>query len=312
MAPAIGKQSLNGGGYGSSHRHKPIISDKYTIVKSYLSLSDSFSLASALMSVYPLVHREDSMAQAQATQTAVEAKKARQRSPNYPAIGLRDAIEKVRLLHDADKRAGAPLDAALKHMGFSTRHGQAMTIVSALKKYGLVEETANRIVPTQRAMDILVFQDQDARKIRALREAALGPDIYRELFEQYKTTGIPSEETLRAELIADRHFNPNSVQGFIQDFKDTLILAGLLNPVELSLQLEDDSTEMSDSVQTSAQTAVLAPRSMSQGMKEISLPVGVTADGQAVFAHVRFDAPLKKEMLSSLRALLDAVEKTLN
>ena len=47
-------------------------------------------------------------------------------------------------------------------------------------------------------------------------------------------------------------------------------------------------------------------------MKEISLPIGVTDDGQAIFAHVRFDAPLKKGMLLSLKQLLDALEKTLN
>jgi hypothetical protein len=241
-------------------------------------------------------------------------KKARQRSPNYPAIGLRGAVEKVRLLNTADGRAGAPLDAALKHMGFNTRHGQAMAVISALRKFGLVEDVSGRVVPTPRAIDILVFQDQDARKVRALREAALSPEIYRELYEQYKATRIPSEESLKAELIADKHFNPNSVEGFIQDFKDTLSFAGIMNPVELSLQAED-ATEMTDSVQTRVKTfgadAVLIPQ-VSQGSKEISLPVGITQEGQAIFAHVRFDAPLKKEMLISLKHLLEAVEKTLN
>jgi hypothetical protein len=37
--------------------------------------------------------------------------------------------------YDADKRAGAPIDAALKHMGFSTKHGQALAVLSALKKF---------------------------------------------------------------------------------------------------------------------------------------------------------------------------------
>ena len=104
------------------------------------------------------------------------------------------------------------------------------------------------MVPTPRAIDILVFPDQDERKLRALRECALSPSIYRELYEQYKSTGIPSEQTLKAELIADKHFNPNAVEGFIQDFKDTLIFTGIMNPVELSLQAED-TIEMNDSAQ---------------------------------------------------------------
>jgi hypothetical protein len=77
------------------------------------------------------------MAQEQAVKAQSVADKSRQRSPNYPAIGLRAAIEKVRLLYDADKKAGAPIDVALSHMGFSKRHGQAMTILSALKKFRL-------------------------------------------------------------------------------------------------------------------------------------------------------------------------------
>jgi hypothetical protein len=252
------------------------------------------------------------MAEAHATRVApVADKKARQRSPNYPAVGLKGAVERVRLLYEADKRAGAPVDAALKHMGFSTKHGQALAVLSALKKFGLVEETSGRIVPTQRAVDLLNFPDQDTRKVRAIRDAALSPEIYRELYEQYKSTGIPSEETLRAELIADKHFNPNAVEDFIRDFKDTLVFAGIMNPAELSLKPED-TLEMNDSVQTSLQVAVPAPKPMPQGMKEISLPVGVTDEGDAIFAHVRFDAPLKKGMLLSLKQLLDALEKTLN
>jgi hypothetical protein len=251
------------------------------------------------------------MAPEQALKAPVVADKSRQRSPNYPAISLRAAIEKVRLLYDADKKAGAPIDAALGHMGFSKRHGQAMTILSALKKFNLVQESSGRVVPTDNAIDILVFPENDARRLRALRACALSPSIYRELYEQYLATGIPSEQTLKAELIADKQFNPNAVEGFIQDFKDTLIFSGIMDSVELSLRLED-ATEMNDSAQPSVHTPAQPQKSVPQGMKEISLPVGVTEDGQPVFAHVRFDAPLKKEMLSSLRVLLDAVEKTLN
>lgn len=49
----------------------------------------------------------------------------------------------------------------------------------------------------------------------------------------------------------------------------------------------------------------------SGGSKEISMPVGVSEEGQVIFAHVRFDAPLKKEFLESLRSLLQALEKGL-
>jgi hypothetical protein len=39
------------------------------------------------------------------------------------------------------------------------------------------------------------------------------------------------------------------------------------------------------------------------------MPVGVSEEGPAIFARVRFDAPLKKDYLKSLRGLLEALEK---
>jgi hypothetical protein len=51
---------------------------------------------------------------------------------------------------------------------------------------------------------------------------------------------------------------------------------------------------------------------MSDHDQEISFPVGLNEEGQPIFAHLRFDAPLKKEMLASLRTLLEAIERTLS
>jgi hypothetical protein len=83
-----------------------------------------------------------------------------------------------------------------------------------------------------------------------------------------------------------------------------------MDPVELSLVAEDVE-EMPESPQTTTQTTGTTSKPIPQGLKEISLPIGLTEEGQAIFAHVRFDAPLKKGMLLSLKQLLDALEKTL-
>jgi hypothetical protein len=44
---------------------------------------------------------------------------------------------------------------------------------------------------------------------------------------------------------------------------------------------------------------------------EISLPVSISPEGEVVFAHLRFDSNLRKEFLTNLRGLLEAMEKTL-
>lgn len=163
-------------------------------------------------------------------------KKGRHRSPNYPAIGLREAVERVQRLYDADKRAGAPVDAALRHIGFSSRHGNALAVLSALRKFGLVEDAGGRVVPTQRAVTILAYPDSDPRKWDAIKESALSPDIYRLLYARYADKdALPSDDTLKAELEAEMGFNPNAIGGFVKDFKDTLVYSRLLDQDTLRL-----------------------------------------------------------------------------
>lgn len=64
-------------------------------------------------------------------------------------------------------------------------------------------------------------------------------------------------------------------------------------------------------VPSAPETHAAAPAAPVQSQfAPISLPVG-NEEGKVVFAHVRFDAALKKEWLASLRTLLEAMEKTL-
>jgi len=156
-------------------------------------------------------------------------KKKRQRSPNYPAVGLNEAIERLNNFMSVDGRAGAPPEMAARHLGFTSAHGGAMSVLAALKRFGLVEDKDGRIVPTQRGIEINSLPATHERRIKAIREAALAPPIYADLIEQYRATGLPHDETLEGELKADRGFNPNGVRDFIKGFRDTLEFAGLSN-----------------------------------------------------------------------------------
>ena len=156
-----------------------------------------------------------------------QAKKARHRSPNYPTVGLRSAIERVRKLYENDGKAGAPPELAAKHIGFSSAHGEAHSVLAALKKFGLVDAVKDRLAPTQRAVEIINLPEDDSRRAQALREAALSPTIYKELCDQHLETGFPKDDVLERELVTYRNFNPNAVAGFVRDFKDTLEFAGL-------------------------------------------------------------------------------------
>jgi len=127
-------------------------------------------------------------------------------------------------------------------MGFATAHGQAMSALSALKKFGLVLDSNGRTVPTQRAIEIINLPGGDPRRVQAIRDAALEPSIYRELIEKHRETGWPSNDVLQAELIAYKNFNPNAVEGFVKDLRDTLDFAGLSELSELKSEPGKDDT----------------------------------------------------------------------
>jgi hypothetical protein len=170
-------------------------------------------------------------------------KKKRQRSPNYPAVGLKEAIDRLKLFMKEDGRAGAAPAIAARHIGFATAHGQAYSTLAALKKFGLVEDRDGRVVPTQRAAEINSLPENDPRRLKAIREAAISPTIYAELIAQYKDTGLPAFDTLAGELEAYRGFNPNGVKEFLKGFKETIEFAGLSDFSVLGLQSEAEEEE---------------------------------------------------------------------
>lgn len=163
----------------------------------------------------------------------VSDKKTRHRSPNYPAVGLNDAVDRLQKLYAKNGRAGAPAEIAAVHIGFGKAHGQAMSVLSALKKFGLVSEVNGRIAPTQRGLEIVNLTAGDPRRAKALHDAVLEPPIYRELIEQHRDTGWPSDEALSSELVTYKGFNPNAAPSFVADLKASLEYSGLSSSIPL-------------------------------------------------------------------------------
>lgn len=241
----------------------------------------------------------------------------RHRSPNYPAVGLREAVERLRNLYAKDGKAGAPAQLAAVHIGFGKAHGQAMSVLAALKKFGLIVESSGRFVPTQRGLEIVNLPNDDARRQKAIQEAVLEPSIYRELIEKHRESGWPADDVLASELVTYKNFNPKSANGFVVDLKDSLDFSGLSQEVALESDQEVDS-EMIEEAQTQPNRIVNLSGSsagkstvIGKASETISLPVGISESGEIVFAHVRFDSGIKRNLVASLRGLLEVMEKTL-
>lgn len=159
--------------------------------------------------------------------TETKETKTFQRSPKYPAFDLSEAIAKLKILWAKDGKVGSPKDVALKHLGYSsTKSSSAVRAISSLKQYGLTEEYNGRIMPSKRALDILLYSPNDEHHIGAIKDAAIKPIIFSKLYAKYGSE-LPSDEAIKAELIRDYDFNPNSVGELVETFKNTLKIIGL-------------------------------------------------------------------------------------
>ena len=93
---------------------------------------------------------------------------AKMRSPRYPNIGLREALEKVRSVYEADHRNKIPKELVAQHMGYTGLNGKSLGVISAVTKYGLLEGGRDSMWVTERAQDILVREPGDPERARAI------------------------------------------------------------------------------------------------------------------------------------------------
>jgi hypothetical protein len=214
----------------------------------------------------------------EATKTAVPPARG-PRSPNFPSIPLSEALVKARVLYDKDKRNSTSLRTVLEHLGFGAKlSGSAGRVLSALRQFGLLEETGGQYRITEGAVRVFTLSDNAPERTAAIQAAAQKPAIYREVLGQY-AEGLPSDATLRDFLILKKKFNPDSVDTFIRAFKATIELAKLTPGVYNSNELDAPTPDVSvgDYVQWESQGVLqfVAPKRI----------VGISEDRGFVFVE---------------------------
>ena len=145
------------------------------------------------------------------------------RSPRYPAIGLPDAIAKARQIYDGDHINKIPKEVVAKHIGFKTLHGNALAVISALLKYGLIGGSSDAMKVTDRAVAILVNEKGQPDRVKAVKEAALSPMLFVEIDSEFPN-GKVSDQALRSFLLLKKKFLQSAVDGAIRAYRETMDL----------------------------------------------------------------------------------------
>lgn len=161
------------------------------------------------------------------------------RSPNYPFIGLSEAVDRARSIQAEGGIHFVPFIAAMDAWNYKA--GTTNSVIAALKAYGLIDVTGEgdkrSIRVTEVARKIL---DDHSDTPRLLKEAALAPPLYSELWVKYGPSLPPSDKVISEYLKFERNFNPSVVDGIIKDFRATIAFSSLGN--------SDNIVEMDDPV----------------------------------------------------------------
>ena len=168
------------------------------------------------------------MADNKAAATPPPKKKA-VRSPNYPSLSLGDALAKARIIYDAENTIPATPQVLLGHLGYEKADtGPAGRTFAALRQYGLItEQEPGRWRVSDNCFRYFELPEGNPERQRILREAGGRPALFKELLGRYKNV-LPSDASLRSDLVLEKGFNTNTVADFIKVFRATIDLAKLL------------------------------------------------------------------------------------
>ena len=148
---------------------------------------------------------------------------ARERSPNYPAIDLKQALEAVTALYTKEGRTETPIEVAAKAWGYKGLSGRARSKIGALRQYGFVTQAKGKLKVSDLALT-LILKGAQADYGRALKRAARTPALFGDLLD---TEPEASDDGLKAYLIMDRSFTEDGANRVIQSYRATLEFANL-------------------------------------------------------------------------------------
>ncbi|MPM46956.1 hypothetical protein SDC9_93663 [bioreactor metagenome] len=144
---------------------------------------------------------------------------------------------------------------------YSPTSSSASKVVAALKYFGLIELSqvaeSEMVKVTDRAYRILVDTEESEERKQALRDAFLSPKAYKMCWDHW---GVDVPQSARSTLIFNEGFIDSTVDGFLGNYKKSMLFAGLHGYEVAEKHVEEDRQDVSS-----------AEKSASTNMKQLQL-----------------------------------------
>lgn len=164
-----------------------------------------------------------------ATNTSAE-KRRKHRSPSYPAVDLRTAIERARQLQRVAGAHPARVATVAGAWGYTAMSSNGLVTIAALKKYGLLEEIgsgpARELKLTRLGRELTFFAEETSEWVERAQVAALKPMLYKRLWVKYGPE-LPADSVMLPHLVFDLGFSEAAAQGALRRFRSSVEFARL-------------------------------------------------------------------------------------
>jgi hypothetical protein len=241
------------------------------------------------------------------TEETVASKATRGRSPAYPFVPLGEALDRARQFFRIERKNSAPVHVAVKHWGYKEKSSGGVQTIAALKSFGLMQDAGSGHERKVKLTDLgrLIVEDERIDSLERddlIKRAALMPKIHATLWSRYRGD-LPSHDNLRHELKTEFKFNPNVIDNFIDEYKDTISFSRLSNSDVLSSEVGGGGNKAVAYLPQIGDYVQWEPGGVLQ-FKEPKRVRELSADGKYAFVDGSFTGlPLGE--LSYQKALLD-------
>lgn len=178
--------------------------------------------------------QEDFPMSEDAPKASADKKRQQGRSPSYPGISLKTALEKAKAQYDAEGKYAIPLPSAFKAWGYSDKSSGGRDVRASLRYFGLVsiegDGDQGKVKLTDDALRVLLDEREDQTERNAIiRRLGQNPAAHKKLLAQFPE-GIKSDATAIHYLMFEESFNKGAAEALVAEFKETAAYAGLYKP----------------------------------------------------------------------------------
>jgi hypothetical protein len=231
---------------------------------------------------------------------------AKARSPSYPAISLKEAIEKIGEIYKNDYQNPISREVAGAHMGYKSLHGNALGVLSALVKYGLLEGRGDNTRVSDWAVNIIAHPPGSPERVEGLKLAATRPKLFAELETRFPG-GKASDQAIRSYLLTQKYI-PAAADAAIRSYRETKQLVEAESGGYTAPEPEPEEPSVTPQTQTPPKIGA-NPLSPAPPMAGAPLRVVMNGDRLDIQASVDLEGLKKlRTMLEKYQGILEMMQ----